>query len=64
MKNATVIAFAQNSRNEVRILGTDGQVAGALAAEPGMKQTTYVLIMKKIPCGTILSDGNSQQEIK
>lgn len=33
--------FAQNTRDEVRIVG-DGTVSGALAAEPGMKQTTYV----------------------
>lgn len=37
------VAFAQNSRDEVRLVGGDGQVAGALAASPGMKQTTYVL---------------------
>lgn len=36
------IAFAQNTRDEVRLFGGDGQVVGALAAEPGMKQTTYV----------------------
>ena len=34
------VAFAQNQRNEVRNLGDK---AGALAAEPGMKQQTYVL---------------------
>lgn len=33
--------FAQNSRDEVRVVG-DGTVSGALAAEPGAKQTTYV----------------------
>lgn len=33
-------AFAQNQRDEVRDLG---DVAGALNAEPGMKQQTYVL---------------------
>lgn len=33
--------FAQNTRNEVRIVG-DGTVCGALAARPGMKQTTFV----------------------
>ncbi|MCQ2300376.1 MAG: DNA cytosine methyltransferase [Bacteroidales bacterium] len=38
----SVLAFAQNTRDEVRILGTDGQICGALAASPGMKQTTYV----------------------
>lgn len=32
------IAFAQNQRDEVRMM----HVAGALAAEPGMKQQTYV----------------------
>lgn len=33
--------FAQNMRNEVRIVG-DGTISGALAANPGMKQTTFV----------------------
>ena len=33
-----LIAFAQNQRDEVRIV----PVAGALAAEPGMKQQTYL----------------------
>lgn len=36
-----VIGFAQNTRDEVRIQG-DGTVCGALSANPGMKQTTYV----------------------
>ncbi len=35
-----VLAFAQNQRDEVRNLGDK---AGALAAEPGMKQQTYVV---------------------
>ena len=39
---AQFIAFAQNTRDEVRLQGGDGQIIGALAAEPGMKQTTYV----------------------
>lgn len=34
-----VCAFAQNQRNEIRDLGN---AAGALQAEPGMKQQTYV----------------------
>ena len=33
--------FAQNVRNEVRIV-SDGTISGALAANPGMKQTTFV----------------------
>lgn len=32
--------FAQNVRNEVRIVG-DGALSGALAARPGMKQATF-----------------------
>lgn len=40
--NSNILAFAQNSRDEVRIVGGDGQVAGALASDPGMKQQTYV----------------------
>ncbi len=34
----TLIAFAQNQRDELRIL----EVAGALAAQPGMKQQTFL----------------------
>ena len=36
-----VTAFAQNARDEVRIQG-DGTISGALAAQPGMKQQTYI----------------------
>lgn len=36
------IGFAQNTRDEVRLQGGDGDVSGALSANPGMKQTTYV----------------------
>ena len=35
-------AFAQNTRDEVRLFGGDGASVGALAAEPGMKQQAYV----------------------
>jgi len=42
-KDATdLIAFAQNSRDEVRIIGEKGRISGALAAEPGMKQQPYI----------------------
>ena len=34
------VAFVQNTRDEVRLMGGDGQSVGALAAEPGMKQQT------------------------
>lgn len=36
------VAFAQNSRDEVRYIGGDGQIVGALAAEPGMMQQSYI----------------------
>jgi DNA (cytosine-5)-methyltransferase 1 len=35
------VAFVQNTRDEVRLMGGDGQSVGALAAEPGMKQQCY-----------------------
>ena len=38
------LAFAQNTRDEVRLINGDGQIVGALAASPGMKQTSYVAI--------------------
>ena len=40
--------FAQNTRNEVRIIG-DGTLSGAFAARPGMKQTTFVCTSSTYP---------------
>lgn len=40
--SSQIIAFVQNSRDEVRLFGGDGQTVGALAADPGMKQQCYV----------------------
>ena len=37
-----VVAFAQNTRDEVRLINGDGSIAGALAAQPGAKQQTYL----------------------
>lgn len=39
---AQPMAFAQNTRDEVRYINGDGAIAGVLAAESGMKQTNYV----------------------
>jgi DNA (cytosine-5)-methyltransferase 1 len=39
---AQPVAFAQNTRDEVRYINGDGAIAGALAAETGMKQQTYI----------------------
>ena len=36
------VAFVQNTRDEVRLMGGDGQSAGALGAETGAKQQCYV----------------------
>ena len=38
----SAVAFVQNSRDEVRLMGGDGSIVGALSAEPGMKQTCYL----------------------
>lgn len=36
------VCFTQNSRSEVREIGGDGQITGALAGEPGAQQQNYV----------------------
>lgn len=36
------LVFQQNQRDELRLMGGDGQQAGALAADPGMKQQNFV----------------------
>ena len=40
--HAPAVAFVQNCRSEVRLMGGDGSIVGALAAEPGAQQQTYV----------------------
>ncbi|WP_216841210.1 DNA cytosine methyltransferase [Acidobacterium sp. S8] len=44
---AQAVAFAQNSRDEVRLHGGDGKTVGALAAQPGLKQQCYVAFSAK-----------------
>ena len=41
------IAFAQNTRDEVRLIGGDGSHAGALTAQPGMKQQTFIAFTER-----------------
>lgn len=36
------VAFAQNTRDELRYIGGDGSIVGALGAETGMKQQSYI----------------------
>jgi len=38
----TPMVFTQNTRDEVRYISGDGQIAGALAAETGAKQQNYI----------------------
>ena len=38
----TPLCFQQNTRDEVRKMNGDGEIAGALAAQPGMKQQNYL----------------------
>ena len=42
--SAPIAAFVQNTRDEVRYVGGDGSVAGALAASSGAKQQNYVQV--------------------
>jgi DNA (cytosine-5)-methyltransferase 1 len=44
---AQAVAFAQNTRDEVRLVGGDGKTVGALAAQPGAKQQSYVAFSMK-----------------
>jgi DNA (cytosine-5)-methyltransferase 1 len=48
------IAFAQNTRDEVRQINGDGAIAGALAGEPGMKQQTYVALPES-PAASVIA---------
>ena len=44
--SATPVVFQQNQREEVRLCGGDGSVAGTILESPGMKNTNYVLEKK------------------
>lgn len=60
------VAFAQNTRDEVRIQG-DGTISGALSAQPGMKQQTYVCMASgashaEIEVGWGVSDADRPQQ--
>jgi len=41
-RHGVAVCFQQNSRDEVRLLGGDGQVVGALVADAGAKQQNYI----------------------
>jgi DNA (cytosine-5)-methyltransferase 1 len=48
-RGQNVVAFQQNTRDEVRLMGGDGGIAGALAAQPGMKQQNYLAYTTEPP---------------
>ena len=54
-RSAQAVAFAQNSRDEVRLHGRDGKTVGALSAQPGAKQQSYVAFSAK-DCGIDAGD--------
>jgi DNA (cytosine-5)-methyltransferase 1 len=56
-----VAAFQQNTRDEVRYIGGDGKIAGALAASAGMKQTNYIQIA--IPINTMTVQGRPSDDL-
>jgi DNA (cytosine-5)-methyltransferase 1 len=43
LPQSQAVVFTQNTRDEVRLIGGDGGIAGALAAETGAKQQTYIM---------------------
>ena len=57
----SILTFAQNTRDEVRVQG-DGTIVGSLSAQPVMKQTTYVCALQSDGSTSINSHGNGWQE--
>jgi DNA (cytosine-5)-methyltransferase 1 len=53
------VAFAQNTRDEVRLINGDGQIVGALAAQPGMKQTSYIAFSSNMSVPDCQTDGTT-----
>jgi DNA (cytosine-5)-methyltransferase 1 len=55
------VAFTQNSRDEVRKINGDGQIAGSLSAEGGMHQTNYIAFANRTRDGVkvpeVMKDG-------
>lgn len=42
INGSTNLIFQQNTRDEVRLIDGDGQIAGAVASQPGVKQQNYL----------------------
>lgn len=47
--NVIPVAWQQNTRDEVRFISGDGQIAGALSSQAGMKQQNYVGVRRLTP---------------
>lgn len=58
-QDQTLFSFAQNSRDEVRLIGGDGSLAGALSAQPGMKRRTYITQYGEEMAGTLTARHDS-----
>lgn len=58
-RGQNVVAFQQNTRDEVRLMGGDGAIAGALAAQPGMKQQNYLTYTTEQPVAFQSNEGFS-----
>lgn len=55
------LAFSQNLRDEVRLVGGDGQICGALAADDGIKQRTRMwLSPPESPCLAFTERGRKE----
>ncbi|WP_439864888.1 DNA cytosine methyltransferase [Pseudomonas antarctica] len=57
-----MVAFTQNSRSEVRVIGGDGQVIGAPAAEAGAQQQNYLAYSTKLHHTSACGAGKWYQE--
>ena len=54
--NSNAVAFAQNTRDEVRLFGGDGSTVGAVSAQPGIKQQSFVCMQDGQAKGGISED--------
>ena len=57
------VAFVQNSRDEVRLMGGDGSLVGALAAETGAKQQCYIAAPLAFPANLSATQHASAENI-
>lgn len=57
---ASAVCFQQNTRDEVRLIGGEDNLAGALAASAGMKQTNY--IAQPIPINSMTIQGRPSDD--